>query len=304
MRLFLTHGHSLLGAIVLVLYPLQNSTQLPPKLQSCSDQPVSPIESKYVELEEGHPTINIKDVTVQAGENLPEAIKTQVIEAVKRTSLNDGARWTGAVEEIVRDILQQHGYLFSQQTLESHVISEEPQIKWVSVTIDVNLGGQYRLKEIGFKRATVFPVEQLRSQFGLHDGDIFDLRKIRQGFEGLARLYGSQGYINSTASPDLHPDNAHRLISMTVELDPGEQFRVGSVKILGLDPQIALDGLKTKFREGDVFDPKSVRDFYIDNKSVLPADATSDLDTEVKQDPRKDTVAIVFDFRPCPRNSR
>jgi outer membrane protein assembly factor BamA len=289
---------------LLVLGPLTNRAQISPKLQNCSGQAASHNALRSAQVDTVHPKVRIEVVTFEGESSLSQTIKEQIVEAVKQANFDWGSDWTGHLEDVVREVLQQHGYFYSHQNIESHVISAEPQIARVSVTIHISQGGQYRLKEIRFKNAAAFPVEQLRSQFALQDGDIFDLRKIRQGFEALVRQYSRQGYINLTASPDLYPDNGHRLISMTVELDKGEQFRVGSVKILGLDPKTANDGLKTKLKEGDVFDAQLVRDFYIDNKSVLPADATSDLDTEVKQDPQNDTVAIVFDFRSCPRGSK
>lgn len=289
-------------ALLLVLSTLTKSAQFPPGFKNCSAQPISKNVLRPGQVTAVHPNVRIEDVKFKGETSLSQTIKEQIVEAVKHANFDGGSDWTGPLEDVVREVLQQYGYFYSRQTLETRIISAVPLITKVSLTIHVNHGGQYHLQEIRFKNATLFPVEQLRSQFQLQDGDIFDLRKIRKGLEALTWLYGRHGYLNSTANPDIYPDNAHRLISMIVELDSGKQFRVGSVKILGLDPNTANNGLITKLKEGDVFDAKLVRDFYIDNKSILPADATPDLGPEVKQDPRNDTVAIVFDFRPCPRN--
>jgi len=295
--------HVLLGAILLALHPLPGSGQLPPRLQNCSGHPIYPYVPAPTRDDKPDPKVSIEDVAFQGEMDLPESIKEQLVGAVEQTSFESASDWINALEEIVRNELEQHGYFYAQVTAEPRVISTEPETIRVSVTFQINEGEQYRLSEIRFKNANVFPAEQLRSQFALQDGDIFNLQKIRQGLEALVRLYGRYGYINLTASPDLYSDRSHRLISMIVELDSGIQFRVGSVEIFGLDPKIVNNVLKTKLRQGDVFDSKLVHDFFIDNKSVLPVDASEVDDLWIKQNPAKSTVAIVLDFRTCPRDS-
>jgi outer membrane protein assembly factor BamA len=79
----------------------------------------------------------------------------------------------------------------------------------------------------------VLPPSELRKRVPLDARDVFDLGKIRQGLEGLKRLYDSLGYINLTASSDIKIDDDHQSISAVVELEEDRQFRVGSVKRAG-----------------------------------------------------------------------
>lgn len=288
---------------LLVLYALPICAQVPRRLQNCSGRPISPYVLTPTRDDKPHPTASIEDVTFQGASNLPETIQAQIIERVKQTHYYPDANGIRAFEEIVREEWQKNGYFQVQVTVEPHFMNSDPKIARISITFRIDEGQQYCLKEIRFDNAKVFPVDQLRSQFQLHDGDIFDLVKIRHGLEALTRLYGRHGYINFTATPDLHVDNAQRRISAFFELDLGKQFRVGSVEILGLDPKIVISVLKTKFKEGDVFDFKLVDEFFIDNKSVLPIDASYVDDLWIKQDPANSTVAIVLDFRACPRDS-
>lgn len=298
-----TFGLVLLSAILPVLYPLPSNAQLTPRLQNCSGRFDHNVLSQVHE-EAVHPKVSIEDVTFQGEMDLPESIKEELVEAVEQTSFDTDSDWIRPLQETILEPLQQNGYSFAQVTAEPHAISTQPQITRVSVTFHINEGAQYRLREIRFNNANVFPAEQLRSQFALQDGDIFDLRKIRQGIEALTGLYGRHGYLNFTASPDLHVDNAQRRVSVLMELGEEKQFRVGKIEILGLDPKIVNSVLKTKLRQGDIFNSKLIEDFYKDNKSVLPADASSNDDTVIKQDPQKGTVAIVFDFQACPQASR
>jgi outer membrane protein assembly factor BamA len=81
----------------------------------------------------------------------------------------------------------------------------------------------------------VFPPSELRNHIPLDDGDVFDLGRIRQGIVAVSRLYTSLGYTNFTASPDIRIDHNHQSVSVVFELNEDQQFRLGSVEVLGLD---------------------------------------------------------------------
>jgi hypothetical protein len=82
------------------------------------------------------------------------------------------------------------------------------------------------------------------------------------------------------------------------KIDEDRQYRVGSVEVLGLDRKISDRVPQMKLKPGDVFNPQFVKDFYEDNKSVLPAQVSRGENTEIRQHSTDGTVNIVFDFRP------
>ncbi len=85
---------------------------------------------------------------------------------------------------------------------------------------------------------------------------------------------------------------------MTLDIEEGEQFTVGSVEVMGLNPDNA-DTLVIKLKPGDIFGQNLIEEFYKDNQSVIPGDASLWKNTEINQDPKNRTAAIVFDFRGC-----
>jgi outer membrane protein assembly factor BamA len=69
------------------------------------------------------------------------------------------------------------------------------------VTVKAEPGTQYRIGEIRFERATVFPAAQLRNLFLMRGGDLFDITKVSQGLDELRKLYGTRGYVNCVVNP-------------------------------------------------------------------------------------------------------
>jgi outer membrane protein assembly factor BamA len=73
----------------------------------------------------------------------------------------------------------------------------------------------------------VFSTAQLRKQVPMRNGDIFDVYKLREGFDALKKLYASSGWIDFTPTPDFDIDDAAKQINLTLELDQEKQYRVG-----------------------------------------------------------------------------
>ena len=80
--------------------------------------------------------------------------------------------------------------------------------KAVDITMPVEEGQRYRLKEITFSgNKAVKNTAALRQLFKIKDGDVFDTEAISKGLEGLRKAYASLGYINFTPVPNTDADD-------------------------------------------------------------------------------------------------
>jgi len=69
------------------------------------------------------------------------------------------------------------------------------------LTLHIKEGRPYALGAVGFTNAQENPplrlsVSQLREQFQLKQGEIFNVVEIRDGLRALTTLYGSRDYID------------------------------------------------------------------------------------------------------------
>jgi hypothetical protein len=245
-------------------------------------------------LGKAHP----EDVKIEGAPDLQDSIKAEIDDQLKQWGSEISCDVVGALAERVRDVLQNNGYFRAKVSTGTSVSNADPAEEQVSLTFRVAEGQEYRLGQIQFANAHVFPPRELRNQFPLQDGDVFNLGKIRQGLEASSRLYGSVGYINFTASPVLSIDNTHQRISVTFKIAEDEQFRVRSVKVLGLNPENS-DKLVIRLKPGDIFNRNLIWEFYKDNQSVIPGDALLCKEIETNQDNINHTAAIVFHLRGC-----
>ena len=239
------------------------------------------------------------DVTIQAEPQRLAAKRADIEEELKRDAAEGDSRWVGALEESVKEVLQDNGYFRAQVTVEKIVLSSDANEDHVSLAIHVSEGKQYRLGDIQLDGAHVFQPWQLRDPIPLRDGAIFDLGKLRKGAENLRKTYSALGYINVTASPNVEFDEAHQRISVTFDLVEGKEFRIGRVEVLGLATDAPENELKMRLKTGDLFNPELVNEFYRDNKPILPPNASKE-NTQIRQNNLFNTVDVVFDFRSCP----
>ncbi len=207
-------------------------------------------------------------------------------------------------EEVIREFLREQGYSTAKVSAQPQLLGSDPANERYSLNVRIDDIRQFWLGNIQFREANpndpiVFSPGELRELIPLGDGDVFNIKKIREGIEALTKFYGSHGYINFTASPGLSVNGDRQRISVVLELEGGSQFRVRNIEVLGLDTQLE-SLLKSKLIAGEIFNPQVIADFYKEKKSLLPVDASQE-NIQVRQDPRNSTVDLVFDFRPCPK---
>jgi outer membrane protein assembly factor BamA len=119
----------------------------------------------------------------------------------------------------------------------------------------------------------VFSSEELRKRIPMHEGDVFNVQKIREALDGLRKLYVSHGYIDSVVSPIADIDGEHQRISLTMEIDQGKQYRLGKVEVFGPNPQMQ-DLLKSTLKPGEIYNDQVLQNFLKEHKSSLPPDVS------------------------------
>lgn len=207
----------------------------------------------------------------------------------------------GELGERIRDGFQRLGF-FKARTLSVGVESpDNADPPTVSVTARVDVGEQYRLKEVNFigNRAVTNPTF-LRNLFSPRDYELFDVQAVRRGLENLREAYGNLGYINFSAVPETQIDDDNKLISLKVDVDEGAQFFIKSFTIKDADQQreVALRALWPAMLEpGKIYNSRLIKLFFAQIHELLP-NATPDKNLTVEQNSQEGTVDIVLSTEP------
>jgi outer membrane protein assembly factor BamA len=271
--------------------------------------PIPAHEAAQKESETPQPNerkIVIETLDFEAATQLPNSILDDLTALVKQREIRKANRPISVgelAEEVIREFLQEQGYSAAKASAQAQFLGGDPASERYSLSVRIDDIRQFWLGDIQFREANpnnpmVFSSNELRELIPLGDGDVFNIKKLREGIEALSKFYGSHGYINFTATPALDINGDRQRISVVLELEGGSQFRVRDTEVLGLDTQLQ-SLLKSRLIPGEIFNPQVVADFYKQNKSLLPADSSQE-NLQVRQDPRSSTVDLVFDFGRCP----
>jgi outer membrane protein assembly factor BamA len=197
----------------------------------------------------------------------------------------------------VRDQWQQRGY-FKVSVREPEIKPDADDRSLFIATVPVDAGNQYRLGELRFIKNTVFPTEKLSSLFPIQTGDVFNTHNVGKGIEGVRKLYGESGYINMSVVPTTEQQKGDNRVNLTIELDEGQQFRVGKVEVLGADDAkwrrfVSVSGLVT----GNVYNSLNLLKAFASGES----DGFEAMVDSVRQtiNDADSTVDFKVDLSPC-----
>ena len=142
-----------------------------------------------------------------------------------------------------------HGYIdaqVGQPELEYLDVSEDGESRPVRLRIPVSEGGQYRVGVVDFEGSDVLRQEVLERMFSdLRPGEYYSEQKVRDAFDVAKEAYGSGGYYQMTAFPELVPRTepgpqelplrieGDPVVDVTLHFQEGDQYFVNRITFVG-----------------------------------------------------------------------
>jgi outer membrane protein insertion porin family len=219
--------------------------------------------------------------------------------------------------ERVRDALQHAGYFkavvedpkTNLRTINGGfhipVIQKRPA-KVMDITIPLEEGYKYKLKAITFRNASGFlPEARLRTLFPIKDGETFDTHLLGKGIENMRKAYGAYGYVNFNEIPSFDIDDEKKLITVTIDIDPGKPYYVRRIEFQGntttRDRVIRRELL---VQEGQIFNSQAwdLSILRLNQLNYFEALKPED-DTVIKRDDQNGTVDLTVKVKEKSKNS-
>lgn len=137
---------------------------------------------------------------------------------------------TGDIEALRSHYLNR-GYLEMQ--VESTQVSITPDKKDIYITINLNEGDKFTVRDIRLEGETFGREGELRSLVELKQGDVYSGEKLAESIKKISERMGNFGYAfaNVNANPEIDRDK--KTVSFTVLIDPGKRVYVRRINIAG-----------------------------------------------------------------------
>ncbi|WP_163835001.1 outer membrane protein assembly factor BamA [Spartinivicinus ruber] len=111
-------------------------------------------------------------------------------------------------------------------------VSISPDKEKVYITVNVNEGEKFTIKDVKLAGDLVVPETEMKSLVGVKEGQIFSRKELTKTEEQLLDRLGNEGYTfaNVNTIPQPHDDNT---VSITFFVDPGKRTYVRRVNFVG-----------------------------------------------------------------------
>ena len=170
------------------------------------------------------------------------------------------------------------------------------------VRFAVQTGAQYRFGGITFTAGpgdSVFASAQLRAQFPLEDGAIFNATAIGKGLEKLKDLYGSAGYANFGAIPKPDYDKTRHIVRLTIDMDQGRTVNFGKLLFEGIEPRAGVaQAMLAAWEElqGKRYNSQLLREWLKTNSALWPSDTAKQVFTSYVASADPGTLNVLIQF--------
>jgi outer membrane protein insertion porin family len=148
--------------------------------------------------------------------------------------------------ERVIEFYRDRGYVAAQVGQPEVRVLEDSldgQSRWIRLRVPVAEGERYRVGSFTFEGNTVVTEDALAPLFKLRPGSYYSEKAVRQGLEKARELYGSGGYFEFTAYPDLQPRqepaaDGGGAASSSAASPTGDGAAAASLARIGADPVV------------------------------------------------------------------
>ncbi|MEJ5166766.1 MAG: outer membrane protein assembly factor BamA [Thermoanaerobaculia bacterium] len=133
--------------------------------------------------------------------------------------------------------------------------------KRLKLTIPIEEGSQFRIRNINIEGATILSPEIIKKEIKFSYGEVLNFQKLNEIVEGLQELYNRRGYITASITPQfIDVEGEKNLLDINLKIEEGDQYRLGKLEFKG-NTKTMDKVLRREFLidEGQVFNASSFK---------------------------------------------
>lgn len=133
--------------------------------------------------------------------------------------------------ERLRSYYLDRGYI--NMDISSTQVSITPDKKHVYVTVNVNEGEKYRIRDVKLVGDLRVPEEEVRQLLLVKEGQIFSRKVMTSTSELITRRLGNEGYTFANVNGIPQPHDEDHTVSLTFAVNPGKRAYVNRINFRG-----------------------------------------------------------------------
>jgi outer membrane protein assembly factor BamA len=132
----------------------------------------------------------------------------------------------------------------------------------VAMSLLFEEGATYNLHKVEWANNSAIAVKDLDAMLMLKPGEVANGIKFDNGIKAIKAAYGKLGFIRAALTPAAAFEADSRLVSYRVNINEGNQYRMGNLNLIGLtDNDMERAKKKWKLKQGDVYDATYINEY-------------------------------------------
>jgi outer membrane protein insertion porin family len=177
------------------------------------------------------------------------------------------------------------------------VVEPAPMVDGVIVTVTVDEGASYNMGEVTFAGVARGEASELQRIANIQGKDIANFDDVKAGLDRIFLRYRNKGYLKATSHVDRKIDDKAHTVDIVITVEPGPQFLMGKLEIVGLDLNSEPAIRKTwSVRTGAPYEPDYPDSFLNDIRQQGIFDNLGKTRAEIQIDEKTHIVAVTLHF--------
>jgi outer membrane protein assembly factor BamA len=237
----------------------------------------------------------VAQVTFQGNQVIPQGV---LREAVHSTAIGSPYTETGFRELLnnaVRPVYEQRGRVrVSFPEVRAEPVSD---VEGVHVFVRIDEGQSYQLGKVEIAGPSPVDASALIKAGDFKTGDVANFDRVNEGLEKIRLAVRRAGYLDAKVTSERHIDDAKKAVDVAVHIEPGAQYTMGKLTIVGLDlnGEAEITRIWT-LKEGKTLNPEYPDHFLNRIKEEGLFDGLGATKADMKVDAQKHTADVTLTF--------
>jgi outer membrane protein assembly factor BamA len=242
------------------------------------------------------PEVRIHSLTLaQASPTLQPKLEKVIKDQTGKPYEQDATRT--AITTLVKDVYLNEGYLdIALVDLTYTTPKINPTAIDLDLTATISEGASYRISQLTWQGSDIFSAADFNKSIKLKPEDIASQQALRQSLAPLGHAYFAKGFQDARIQTSATLDRATHHVAYTIQVVPGDQYRLHSFKAVGLtDEQRKQFDSAWHMKPGDFYDVTYMTEFLKQNSSLQALRGYS-ANYKAFSDPNTHLVDLVITF--------
>ena len=170
-------------------------------------------------------------------------------------------------------------------------------VEGVHVFVKVDEGQSYELGKVEIAGPSPVDAEVLIKAGDFKTGDVANFERVNEGLEKIRKAVRRAGYLDGKVTSERSIDDAKKVVDVAVHIEPGAQYTMGKLILVGLDLSGEAEILRIwTLKEGKALNPEYPDHFLNRIKEEGLFEGLGATKADLKVDEKAHTADVTLTF--------